>query len=137
MTFHSNYSPLFCAIVFGLISPTVAADETSQVQTFDETESLVVYGRALSLYRAQESSLATKIPTAIDETPQSIQVLTQPLIQDQGARQITDLYRSISGVSQYSYSGVTFRGFRQDHILYRMGFAVIPLMVLLFHNCSI
>ncbi|MCG3724869.1 TonB-dependent receptor [Vibrio cincinnatiensis] len=118
MTFHSNYSPLFCAVVFGLISSTVAADETSQAQSFDETESLVVYGRALSLYRAQESSLATKIPTAIDETPQSIQVLTQPLIQDQGARQITDLYRSISGVSQYSYSGVTFRGFRQDHILY-------------------
>ena len=46
--------------------------------------------------------------------PQSAQVLTEQLIIDQAARDITDLYRSIAGVSEYSYSGVTFRGFRDD-----------------------
>src|SRR5690606_13426093 len=34
------------------------------------------------------------------------------------ARQITDLYRSIAGISFFSYSGVTFRGFRQDVVFY-------------------
>jgi iron complex outermembrane receptor protein len=84
----------------------------------DGQDSLKVYGRALSLYRAKETSLATKTPTAIDDIPQSILVIPEQLIEDQGARKITDLYRSISGVSQYNYSYVTFRGFRQDHVLY-------------------
>ncbi|MCF7361880.1 TonB-dependent receptor [Vibrio sp. A1-b2] len=113
-----NYSSLFLAILAGASSPAFSASESSQNIVPEDAETVTVYGRALSLYRSQETSLATKTPTAIDDTPQSIQVLPQQLIEDQGARQITDLYRSISGVSQYSYSGVTFRGFRQDQILY-------------------
>ncbi|RAS62701.1 iron complex outermembrane receptor protein [Vibrio diazotrophicus] len=113
-----NYSSLFLAILAGVSSPAFSANEGSQNIVPEDAETVTVYGRALSLYRSQETSLATKTPTAIDDTPQSIQVLPQQLIEDQGARQITDLYRSISGVSQYSYSGVTFRGFRQDQILY-------------------
>lgn len=113
-----NYSSLFLAILAGVSTPAFSADENPQNTNSDDAETVTVYGRALSLYRSQETNLATKTPTAIDDTPQSIQVLPQQLIEDQGARQITDLYRSISGVSQYSYSGVTFRGFRQDQILY-------------------
>ena len=113
-----NYSSLFLAMLPAVSSPAFSADDSTQSTITDEAETVTVYGRALSLYRSQETSLATKTPTAIDDTPQSIQVLPQQLIEDQGARQITDLYRSISGVSQYSYSGVTFRGFRQDQILY-------------------
>ena len=113
-----NYSSLFLAILAGVSSPAFSSNEGSQNIVPEDAETVTVYGRALSLYRSQETSLATKTPTAIDDTPQSIQVLPQQLIEDQGARQITDLYRSISGVSQYSYSGVTFRGFRQDQILY-------------------
>lgn len=113
-----NYSSLFLAMLAAVSSPAFSADDSTQSTITDEAETVTVYGRALSLYRSQETSLATKTPTAIDDTPQSIQVLPQQLIEDQGARQITDLYRSISGVSQYSYSGVTFRGFRQDQILY-------------------
>ncbi len=39
-------------------------------------------------------------------------------IDDQAARQVTDLYRSISGISFFSYAGVTLRGFRQENVLY-------------------
>lgn len=81
-------------------------------------ETITVTGRAQSLYRVGGSSLATGTETPVDETPQSIQLLPSSLIEDQAAHQVTDLYRSISGVSQYSYSGVTFRGFRQDEIRY-------------------
>lgn len=119
MKARANTHSLFLAVLAGLSAQAFAADDTSQTNTAPASnDTVTVYGRALSLYRAQETSLATKTPTAIDDTPQSIQVLPQQLIEDQGARQVTDLYRSISGVSQYSYSGVTFRGFRQDQILY-------------------
>lgn len=83
-----------------------------------ELETLQVEGRALSYYKEDEATLATKTATPIDKTPQSIQVVTEALIEDQGARQITDLYRSISGMSQNNVSNVTLRGFSQDEILY-------------------
>jgi iron complex outermembrane recepter protein len=128
-----SYSPAFKTISnsilpFALLSFSVNSLANEESTTLTEKsavpvsasikDTVTVYGRALSLYRAEETSSATKTPTPIDETPQSVQVLPEQLIEDQGARQITDLYRSISGVSQYSYSGVTFRGFRQDEIIY-------------------
>lgn len=83
-----------------------------------EMEEVLVKGRAQEFYRADDSSLATKTPTDIMDIPQSVQILPRQLIEDQAARQITDLYRSIAGVSFFSYSGVTFRGFRQDVVFY-------------------
>ena len=83
-----------------------------------ELQTLQVQGRALSLYKEDEATLATKTATPIDKTPQSVQVVTEALIEDQAARQITDLYRSISGMSQNNVANVTLRGFNQDEILY-------------------
>lgn len=83
-----------------------------------ELQTLQVQGRALSYYKEDEATLATRTSTPIDETPQSVQVVTEALIEDQAARQITDLYRSISGMSQNNVSNVTLRGFNQDEILY-------------------
>lgn len=81
-------------------------------------EEVVVTGRAQEFYRVDETTFATKTPTPVLNVPQSVQVLTRQLIEDQAARDITDLYRSISGMTFFSYSGVTFRGFRQDEIRY-------------------
>lgn len=83
-----------------------------------ELQTLQVQGRALSYYKEDEAALATRTSTPIDETPQSVQVVTEALIEDQAARQITDLYRSISGMSQNNVSTVTLRGFSQDEVLY-------------------
>ena len=49
---------------------------------------------------------------------QNITVITDELIQDQGARDAQDIYRNISGVSFFSYAGVTARGFRQEEIFF-------------------
>lgn len=81
-------------------------------------EKIEVVGRAFSLYRPTESAFGTRTDTPLEKIPQSIQILPQALISDQAARQITDLYSNIAGVNGFSYSGVTFRGFRQDEILY-------------------
>lgn len=97
-----------------------AARADSAVAAADATEldRILVLGRAETLYRVPSSSVGTRTDTPLEQVPQSIQVLPRELIEDQAARQVTDLYRSISGVSFFSYAGVTFRGFRQENILY-------------------
>jgi iron complex outermembrane recepter protein len=92
-----------------------------QAQSTDEDkyiEVMEVKGRAAQFYFIEESAMATKTPTDYMDMPQSVQVLSRELIRDQAARQTSDLYRSISGVTQFSYSGVTARGFRQDQVRY-------------------
>jgi iron complex outermembrane receptor protein len=83
----------------------------------DADEAIVVTGRAEKLYRVDETS-SGKLPTEPLASSQSISVITKELIRDQGARDAQDLYRNISGVSVFSYAGVTARGFRQQEIFY-------------------
>lgn len=93
------------------------AEEQSTNTTIKENnpiEVISVIGRAQQFYLAKETKVGSKVNLSLLELPQSAQVLTEQLIIDQAARDITDLYRSIAGVSEYSYSGVTFRGFRDD-----------------------
>ncbi|VUD56327.1 Ferrichrome-iron receptor [Thalassocella blandensis] len=98
----------------------VAETEASKTQNADQnTENVLVIGRAQQFYLEKTSTVGTKTDTDILDVPQSIQVLSSQLIADQAARDITDLYRSIAGVSEFSYSGVTFRGFRDsDNVFY-------------------
>jgi len=93
-------------------------EHSDKQQADKDLEVIEVKGRAQTLYRASQSSVGTRTDTDLELIPQNIQVLPEALIRDQAARQVTDLYRSMSGVSAFSYSGVTFRGFRQDEILY-------------------
>ena len=98
--------------------PTGVKDsQSSTTDTADEAdpiEEIVVRGRAQEFYLVRSTKIGTKIDTAIMDLPQSAQVLNEQLIIDQAGRNITDLYRSIAGVSEFSYSGVTFRGFRDS-----------------------
>ena len=107
-------SNLYFAITSTLLAEGLAAQSASK----NSIEEVIVTGRASQFYFIEESAMATKTPTDYMDLPQSIQVLSRQLIDDQAARQTTDLYRSISGVTQFSYSGVTARGFRQDQVRY-------------------
>jgi iron complex outermembrane receptor protein len=78
---------------------------------------IVVTGRAARLYRVEETQ-SGKLPTEPLASSQAITVITKELIKDQGARDAQDLYRNISGVSFFSYAGVTARGFRQQENFY-------------------
>lgn len=111
-------------------SPALAAqDEASR----ESDEEIVVTARAAKLYRVEETT-SGKMPTEPLASSQTITVLTEQLIEDQGARDAQDLYRNISGVSFFSYAGVTARGFRQQENFYDglrgdpyIGFAVPQL----------
>jgi len=83
----------------------------------ENIEEIIVTGRAQKLYRIEETSVS-KLPTNPLASSQSVTVLTKDLILDQGARDSQDLYRNISGVTVFSYAGVTARGFRQEENFY-------------------
>lgn len=83
----------------------------------DASSDIIVTGRAEKLYRVDSTSVARGASDPLD-IPQSVTVINEALIDDQGARDATDLYRNIAGVTTFSYSGVTFRGFRQDRVFY-------------------
>lgn len=78
---------------------------------------IIVTGRAQQLYRVPDTRIGKLAEDPIN-IPQAVDIINAQLIQDQGARQITDLYRDVAGVSFFSYSGVTFRGFRQQGAFY-------------------
>ncbi len=113
--------PLTAVLLLTCTSAAMAAgqDETSaqadDAQALDRVE---VRGRAQTLYKAEEAAVATRTDTPLNWVPQSVQVMGRDLIDDQAAREVTDLYRSISGISHFSYAGVTLRGFRQENVLY-------------------
>lgn len=111
------------------LAPHAHADEAAE----DPGDEVIVTGRVSKLYRV-EATTSGKMPTEPLASSQSITVLTADLIVDQGARDAQDLYRNISGVSVFSYAGVTARGFRQQENFYDglrgdpyIGFAVPQL----------
>ncbi|MGL6159801.1 TonB-dependent siderophore receptor [Microbulbifer sp.] len=101
-------------IAIALHSATAAAADSVE-------EEVVVTGRAQEFYLESETRVGTKVATDIMDIPQSVQVLSAQLMRDQAARQVTDLYRAVAGVSEFSYSGVTFRGFRDDENVFYDG----------------
>jgi len=79
-------------------------------------------------YRAARSATATRTDTPIMETPASIQVVPERVVEDQASTRLRDVYRNISGV-QPAFTGgsvstteqAIIRGFNDPRI-YRNGF---------------
>ncbi|WP_120076948.1 TonB-dependent siderophore receptor [Aurantiacibacter odishensis] len=116
------------AALAALSAPAAAQDTTLEDAQDTSTPSastpqprdegaIIVTGRAQKLYRADEVSVG-KLDAPPLESSLVITTITEQLIEDQGARDAQDLYRNISGVSFFSYAGVTARGFRQEEIFY-------------------
>jgi iron complex outermembrane receptor protein len=110
-------------LAVAIVLPDVATAQVAETPVSraveDETgdDDIIVTGRAAQLYRVEETQ-SGRLPTQPLASSQSITVITDDLIRDQGARDAQDLYRNISGVSLFSYAGVTARGFRQEDIFY-------------------
>ncbi|MEH6487995.1 TonB-dependent siderophore receptor [Hyphomonas oceanitis] len=100
-----------------LMAGTALSALVAQAQASDagelRQETVIVTSRAQQLYRVTETT-SGKMPTEPLLSTQAITVINAQLIEDQGARDAQDLYRNISGVSVFSYAGVTARGFRQE-----------------------
>lgn len=118
-----HYSKLHLALVAAMLPSFSSLAQEASEQDRPENpaanypegiEVVEVRGRAQQFYLDSNTRVGTKVDADVIDLPMSVDVLTNQLITDQAARDITDLYRSIAGVSEFSYSGVTFRGFRDD-----------------------
>ncbi|ACC81863.1 TonB-dependent siderophore receptor [Nostoc punctiforme] len=97
----------------------------------DEPIELVVTGEQDG-YAVPEASTATKTDTPLRDIPQSIQVIPQQVIRDQGITRITDATRNVSGTTIASGYGnligdVRVRGFSSGFL--RDGFASQPFFI--------
>lgn len=105
-----------------LVLTAVCPAQTSSAAR-NATEAVVldpftVTDRQDSPYKAATAITGTKTDTPLLQIPQSIQVITAEQIRDLGAVDITDLYPLMGSVTEFSYGGVSFRGFRQEQTRY-------------------
>ena len=108
------------AVILAMLGATPSLARQSDDTDADASgtpETIVVTGRAQTLYRTGEI-VSGKLPVEPLLSSQTVQVINARLIEDQGARDAQDLYRNLSGVSYFSYAGVTARGFRQEEIYF-------------------
>ncbi|WP_267433428.1 TonB-dependent receptor [Sphingomonas sp. GM_Shp_1] len=99
-----------------MAQPPVSPSDRIEEDAGQDRE-VVVTGRAQRLYRVDTTTVGKAAEDPLN-IPQALQVINSDLFTDQGARDATDIYRNISGVSAFSYAGITFRGFRQDQSFY-------------------
>ncbi|MBW4693417.1 MAG: TonB-dependent siderophore receptor [Lyngbya sp. HA4199-MV5] len=95
-------------------------------------EELVVTGAGQGSYRVPDATTATRTDTPLRDIPQSIQVIPQQVIRDQGITRITDATRNVSGTTIASGYGnligdVRVRSFSSGFL--RDGIATQPFFV--------
>jgi len=103
-----------------------------QTQSIKVLQPLIVEGKlpafkgkeyASRPYQISRTRSATRTETAIKQIPQSIQVITRSLIDDQGSLSISESLKNISGVavgqtlSTPSFDFTQIRGFRAEQLL--------------------
>lgn len=114
---------LWCA----LLSLSLAGF-TAQAEEADTTLSTVVVTDSAdpSSYNAPEYESVSQSALPLQETPMSVQVIGQQVLQDQQADTLGDALRNVSGVNQMYYIGGGYerfivRGFEQSLTTYRNG----------------
>lgn len=100
-----------------LTAPSPAQTSEPAAAENQPVDTITVTGRASALYRVGELE-SGKLPIDPLLSAQTIQIINEQLIEDQGARDAQDLYRNLAGVDFFSYAGVTARGFRQEEIFF-------------------
>ena len=114
-----NYTLIFSSISYKIskqnIIVKIGETTTIDLQLNESTKELLpVTVRAIiqGKYLNNTSSVATKLPLSLIETPQSIQEIPQQLIRDQQAQNLNDLTKDMVGViNNNNYSSFTMRGF--------------------------
>ncbi len=105
---------LMSAVLATALSASESTDETKVLKL----DSFVVTDRQDSAYKGATAITGTKTDTPLLNIPQNIQIITKDLIDDMGAVDITDLYPLMGSVTEFSYGGVSMRGFRQEQTRY-------------------
>lgn len=109
-------TPLFSSSLYAAASEPVASLAPIVVQAEDEEDAT----ENSKKYKKSKSSQATKMNIALKETPQTVTVVTQQRMQDQGLATVADVMQQVAGVSiGYNDSerpNYNVRGFAVDNI---------------------
>ncbi len=81
------------------------------------TATVNIEGR-IGEYHTDDTTVYTKIPTRLIDTPQAITSVSPQLILDSAATDVDDVYRFSAGLNESTYSSVVFRGFTQRETLF-------------------
>jgi iron complex outermembrane recepter protein len=125
-----NYQLNVSAENFNLMTQAVTIDESTREieiklvpRGLDE---FVTITAGDSAYRAEAATTALRTDIALRDTPQSIQIVTKQVIQEQAAVTASDVVRNVSGVSVPNSSGgraedFAVRGFTSSGNTYKDG----------------
>jgi iron complex outermembrane recepter protein len=90
---------------------SVTSKVTAQAKPEQEIEIVVTGEREGDNYAVPNSSVGTRTDAKIKDVPQSIQVIPQQVIKDQGRTEINEVLRNVSGITQSSAGQFRIRGF--------------------------
>lgn len=109
-------------LAFPLVSHAQIAEQSASVMPLVEVhaEKLGDTTEGTGSYTTGRSKTATPLSMSLRETPQSVTVVTQQRIEDQGLYSVTDVINNVTGVSVNQYetnrAGFTARGFDIDNL---------------------
>ncbi len=106
--------PRWRHLVAALALASCAWGASSEIVTLDE----VTVTDQRDAYKAVTAITGTKTDVPLIDVPAPIQVITKDVIDDLAALDITDLYSLMGSVTEFSYGGVSARGFRQEQTRY-------------------
>lgn len=115
---------------FNLASQVVTLDETARELEIKLVprglDEFVTVSAGDIAYRAETATTALRTDIALRDTPQSIQIVTKQIIEEQAAVTASDIVRNVSGVSVPNSSGgraedFTVRGFTSSRNTYKDG----------------
>lgn len=109
---------------------SVTPKATAQTEADEEIEIVVTGEREEDSYTVPNSSVGTRTDTPIKDIPQSIQVIPQQVIKDQGANDLEDVLRNASSVSQQggdSGREIRVRGFEATDNVVRDGTSFVGI----------
>ncbi|MEQ1537683.1 MAG: TonB-dependent receptor [Sphingorhabdus sp.] len=117
-------SMIAIAVALASTSPAFAQSDTKE-ENGGWTPEIIVTGTRDTVYQASEAA-TLRTPVSIQETPQSVQVLTRTLIDEQDVTTLAEALRNVSGVVPAQPSEAVLmkpivRGFRSE--IYVDGFA--------------
>ncbi|MEQ1783813.1 MAG: TonB-dependent receptor plug domain-containing protein, partial [Hyphomonadaceae bacterium] len=108
-----------CLVLGSALSPPALAQDTNRDSW--AKDSVVVAGEKDS-FTAPNTATATRTDTPIEKVPQSIQILTRTLIEEQDLQTVSDALTNISGVvpsktSEIVLQSPAIRGFATDYLV--------------------
>jgi iron complex outermembrane receptor protein len=120
---------LFPAIALGVVHTVAVAQQAAPPDSW-AIEEIVVRGTRSSL-AAPAAVTATRTTTALERVPQSVQVLTRTLIEEQDLQNVSAALRNVSGVSPSSNAEVLLqaplvRGFAAGYFVDGMPAYSVP-----------